>query len=103
ADLPCSGLGVMGHKVDIRYNITLSSIEDIISLQAEILESIHDLLKVNGEMVISTCTFNKDENERQVARFIANHPNYEVLEEATYLPYEYGTDGFYICKLRRNY
>ena len=103
ADLPCSGLGVMGHKVDIRYNITLSSIEDIIHLQEEILDSIHDLLKVDGQMVVSTCTFNKDENEHQIANFLNNHPNYEILEEATYLPFDYGTDGFYICKLRRKY
>ena len=101
ADLPCSGMGVMGHKVDIRYNLTLSSIEEIIKLQKEILDSISDLLKIDGTLVISTCTFNKYENERQVSDYLANHPNYEKVEEVTYLPYEYQTDGFYICKLKR--
>lgn len=101
ADLPCSGMGVMGHKVDIRYNLTLKSIEEIIKLQKEILDSIANLLKVGGRLVVSTCTFNKEENEKQIKDFIYNHPNYIVLEEVTYLPYEYGTDGFYICKLER--
>ena len=101
ADLPCSGMGVMGHKVDIRYNLTLSSIEEIIKLQKDILDSVADLLKVGGKMVVSTCTFNKNENENQIKEFILNHPNYDILEENTYLPYEYEADGFYICKLAR--
>ena len=101
ADLPCSGMGVMGHKVDIRYNLTLASIEEIIKLQKAILDSVANLLKVGGTMVVSTCTFNKNENEKQIKEFISNHPNYIVVDEVTYLPYEYGTDGFYICKLER--
>lgn len=101
ADLPCSGLGVMGHKVDVRYNLTIQSIKEIISLQASILDANANLLKIGGILVISTCTFNKNENERQVARFLDEHPNYEKVQEVTYLPYEHQTDGFYICKLRR--
>lgn len=101
ADLPCSGLGVMGHKVDIRYNLTIDSINEIIKLQYEILSSIANLAKVGGVLEVSTCTFNKNENERQVEKFLAEHSNYEKVFEYTYLPYANKTDGFYICKLRR--
>lgn len=102
ADLPCSGLGVLGHKVDIKYNISLDSIEEIITLQEEILNATCDLLKAGGYYVYSTCTINKAENEEQIKKFLESHPNYEKVEEHLYLPFEYHTDGFYICKMRRN-
>ena len=102
ADLPCSGLGVLGHKVDVKYNINIESIEEIIKLQEEILNSTADLLKVGGYYVYSTCTINKAENEEQVKKFLESHLNYEKIEEHVYLPFEYHTDGFYICKMRRN-
>ncbi|MFA5542815.1 MAG: 16S rRNA (cytosine(967)-C(5))-methyltransferase RsmB [Bacilli bacterium] len=102
ADLPCSGLGVLGHKVDLKYNINLDSIEEIITLQEEILETTKDLVKVGGYYVYSTCTINKKENEEQIEKFLLSNDNYEKVEEVMYLPYEHHTDGFYICKMRRN-
>ncbi len=102
ADLPCSGLGVLGHKVDLKYHMTLESIDEIIQLQEEILSSCSNLVKKGGYLVVSTCTINKKENEEQVRNFLKNNKNYEIEEEMTILPYMYHTDGFYICKLRRN-
>jgi 16S rRNA (cytosine967-C5)-methyltransferase len=51
---------------------------------------------------MSTCTINSHENEEQVRLFLKNHPEYEIVEERKILPFEYLTDGFYICKMRRN-
>ena len=102
ADLPCSGLGVLGHKVDLKYNITLDSINEIITLQQEILEASYNLVKKGGYYIMSTCTINNSENEEQIRQFLNNHPEYEIVEERKILPYEYLTDGFYICKMRRN-
>lgn len=102
ADLPCSGLGVLGHKVDLKYNITLDSINEIIKLQQEILESSYNLVKKGGYYIMSTCTINNSENEDQIRLFLNNHPEYEIVAERKILPYEYLTDGFYICKMRRN-
>jgi 16S rRNA (cytosine967-C5)-methyltransferase len=102
ADLPCSGLGVLGHKVDLKYHLTLDSINEIIELQKEILENTYMLVKKGGYYLISTCTINKSENEEQVANFLKNHPDFEKVEEKTILPFMYDTDGFYICKMRRN-
>lgn len=102
ADAPCSGLGVMSHKVDLKYNIDLKSMEEVEYLQKEILESTCNLVKHGGYYIYSTCTINKDENERQIDRFIQKHPEFEIVETRKILPFEYHTDGFYICKMRRN-
>lgn len=101
ADVPCSGLGVLGHKVDLKYQINLKSIKEIIKLQEEILENSYNMVKVGGYYLYSTCTINKDENEKQIEKFLEKHKNFSKVFEKTILPYEYNSDGFYICKLRR--
>jgi 16S rRNA (cytosine967-C5)-methyltransferase len=101
ADLPCSGLGVLEHKADIKYNISIGEIEKIIKLQEEILENSYKLLKRSGVLTYSTCTINKDENEVQIAKFLSKHEDFEKIFEKTILPFEGDGDGFYICQLRR--
>lgn len=98
-DMPCSGMGVMQHKVDIKYNLTYQSLEEIISLQKELIEASYKVLKKSGEIVISTCTINKAENEENIEEFIKNHKDMKVVYEKLYMPYDYETDGFFICKL----
>ena len=100
-DAPCSGLGVISHKVDLKYHINMDAIDSIVSLQREILDATCNLVKVNGYYVYSTCTINKDENEYQIREFIKRHPKFEIVEEKVILPQDYHTDGFYICKMRR--
>ncbi len=102
ADVPCSGLGVLSHKVDLKYQITLKAIEEVEYLQEEILEKSYQLLKHDGYLIYSTCTINKDENEKQIAKFLRRHGDFTKVEERIILPFEHQTDGFYICKLRRN-
>lgn len=101
ADAPCSGLGVLSHKVDLKYNIDPKSIEEVTFLQEEILESTCALVKIGGYYVYSTCTINKDENERQIAKFLRKHKEFVKEEEKKILPFENHNDGFYICKMRR--
>ena len=101
ADAPCSGLGVISHKVDLKYQITLESINEIIKLQSEILESTCELVKVGGSYVYSTCTINKEENQLQIRKFLKNHSEYVIEKEVAILPFDYHTDGFYICKLKK--
>jgi 16S rRNA (cytosine967-C5)-methyltransferase len=99
-DAPCSGLGVMLHKVDLKYHMTLSSMNELVLLQEEILENLYKLVKVNGYLVYSTCTINKNENNYQIKKFVKKHPEFVLLEEKEYLPSSLG-DGFYIAKLQR--
>lgn len=101
ADVPCSGLGVISHKIDLKYRINIDSINEILNLQKEILESTKSLVKKGGYYVYSTCTINKDENEKMIKAFIENNPNFKIIFEKQILPYEYNSDGFYICKMRR--
>ncbi len=67
ADVPCSGLGVIGKKRDIKYNISPESIKEIISLQKQILAMAVSYLKPGGRLLFCTCTINQDENEKQFA------------------------------------
>lgn len=100
-DMPCSGLGVMGHKVDLKYNLTYQSIEEIISLQKELIESSYKVLKKNGYIVISTCTINILENDEQIKEFVSKHNDMKIEYMKTFMPYDYNTDGFFICKLKK--
>ena len=98
-DAPCSGLGVIRRKMDIKYNVSPESIDELVSLQKTLLEEAYSLLKENGTLVYSTCTINKKENEKQIENFIKYHTDLEVVTQKTLLPYEYDTDGFYYCKM----
>lgn len=99
-DVPCSGLGVIRHKPDLKYRITLDDISDIIVLQKQILSNAVKYVKLNGTLIYSTCTINKNENEMQIKEFLKEHIEYKLIEEVTYFPSSI-QDGFYICKLER--
>jgi 16S rRNA (cytosine967-C5)-methyltransferase len=73
-DLPCSGLGVMGRKSDIRYNITNEGMKEICDLQKEILNTVTKYLKKGGVLIYSTCTIHKAENEKVVKYILKNLP-----------------------------
>lgn len=101
ADVPCSGLGVLRRKADIKLRITSNQLDEIEGLQRAILEGIHSLCKVNGHLVYSTCTLNKKENEHQIKFFLSKYPQYLLVEEKTIFPQDFGSDGFYMAKLKR--
>ena len=125
-DVPCSGLGILGRKNDIKLNVKPAGLEELERLQWDIVKSSWDYVKVGGYLIYSTCTVNKAENEEMVKR-ICNELPFEPVDitdklpkelvEGTRLqgkssdsnptgqiqliPGEYGTDGFFITKLRR--
>lgn len=111
-DLPCSGLGVIAKKPDLRYR-ELSSLSELPDLQQRLLSASADYLKPGGRMVYSTCTLNKAENEEVVEKFLLSHPEFSVEDfsfgqlssaegRLTLYPHLHGTDGFFICKLRKH-
>lgn len=116
-DAPCSGLGIMGGKPDIRLTISYERIEEIKVKQKQILDNVARLVKPGGTLVYSTCTINSGENEEQVSEFLADHPDFEpdcfdnilpvrlksshVNGMLTLLPDEDGCEGFFIARLRR--
>lgn len=98
-DVPCSGLGVLKRKPDLRYHVQPSDLDEIVKLQGKILDSCSSLLKKEGTLVYSTCTLNQKENSRQVQQFLQTHKDYELIEEKTWFPFEGHQDGFYLAKL----
>lgn len=115
-DVPCSGLGVIGKKQDIKYRITPKSIEELTSLQKEIVGNVVQYLKPEGTMIYSTCTMNPAENEAMVDFICRTHgmetqSMEQILPEGLreeagcgylqLLPGIHGTDGFFLAKLKK--
>ena len=113
ADVPCSGLGIIRKKPDIRYK-NLEEMKNLPALQLAILENQSTYVKKGGVLLYSTCTVLKAENEDVVNAFLAKHTEFytEPLElpevfpknetgMLTLIPGDYDTDGFFICRLRR--
>ena len=113
ADVPCSGLGIIRKKPDIRYK-NLEEIKDLPALQLAILENQSAYVKKGGVLLYSTCTVLKAENEDVVTAFLSKHDDFylepldlpEVFPKnetgmLTLIPGDYDTDGFFICRLRR--
>jgi 16S rRNA (cytosine967-C5)-methyltransferase len=104
-DAPCSGLGVIRRKPEIKYKDP-AEFDRLPVIQAEILDTASRYVKVNGLLVYSTCTVSKAENEEVVKQFLASHEDFEPADSndafmQTITPDMYGSDGFFIAKLRR--
>lgn len=116
ADLPCSGLGVIGKKSDIKYKMTPEVQDELVQLQRDILSVVHQYVKPGGVLIYSTCTINGSENIDNVQWFIQEH-NYELESIDAYLPKSlqsettqsgylqflpgiHNSDGFFLARLR---
>ncbi len=130
ADLPCSGLGIIGRKPDIKYNVTLDKTKQIVKLQRDILDVITGYVKPGGYIIYSTCTLNKAENEDNVkyicekgfdavdicelipemvysdTKAFSGELHEKLVDDAkngyiTLLPGIHDCDGFFVAKLRK--
>jgi len=98
-DMPCSGLGMLSKRPEIRYK-DLSEINELIKLQSAILENASSYLKKGGKLLYSTCTVNKEENEGVLNKFLDTHPEFSyVSEPKTYMTY--GEEGFFTAVLEK--
>ncbi len=112
-DAPCSGLGVIGKKPDIKYK-SLDSIRALPQIQYDILCGAAEYVRSGGTLVYSTCTLNPDENEHIVTRFLTEHPAFTAVDfdlgpaggsvggMRTFYPHLDGCDGFFIAKMVRS-
>ena len=116
-DAPCSGLGVMWDKPDIRFRATEESLSQVIPLQREILDACAEMVRPGGLLVYSTCTILPEENEAQARAFLERHPEFEPDGGAEWLPEALrghladgriqlmpdrdGIEGFFIARMRR--
>lgn len=101
ADLPCSGLGVLGRKADIKYRITQQACEQLAVLQREILGIVQQYVKPGGILIYSTCTIQRAENEENVAWFLQKYSEFCLEEQRQILPKKGENDGFFLAKLRK--
>ena len=100
-DVPCSGLGVIRRKPEIRYK-DLDFVDNLCELQYNILSCSAKYLKQNGILVYSTCSLNKKENENICDRFLADNNDFKKVEDyITLWPHKNGTDGFFIAKFKK--
>lgn len=98
-DVPCSGLGMLSEKPDIKYK-KISNFAELPDLQYKILETGAKMLKSGGRLVYSTCTLHKAENECVTEKFINNSKEFELVSQKTYFPNEYGS-GFFVSVIER--
>lgn len=102
-DAPCSGLGVLSHKYDLRFTLEPRHLDELQKLQEDILNNMSQYVKVKGILVYATCTLNKKENERQIEKFLRNNPHYTLLQQVTLDPISTQGDGFYIAQCQRTW
>ncbi|WP_430786033.1 16S rRNA (cytosine(967)-C(5))-methyltransferase RsmB [Virgibacillus flavescens] len=119
-DAPCSGLGVIRGKPEIKYSKQESDIHNLAKIQYDILSGVASLVKVNGLMMYTTCTVDKEENNQVIASFLDDNPDFEVdhtffeelpvflseyaglsKEGLQLFPHTHQTDGFFLTRLIR--
>lgn len=102
-DVPCSGLGVLRRNPDSKWKLSPEFIDNLKSIQAEILQSYSAICKAGGKMVYATCSILPSENEQQVAAFLAseNGKKFKFIEDRHILPQTLGYDGFYMALMER--
>ena len=117
ADLPCSGLGVIGKKSDIKYNMTSEKQKELVQLQRKMLDNAWQYVKKGGTLIYSTCTLNKEENIENM-RYIEEKYPVKLVDISQYVPEDFcrgtakegyiqmlpgidGFDGFFISRFER--
>lgn len=118
ADLPCSGIGIMAKKPEIRYRMTVENQKELVKLQKQMLEVVQRYVKPGGILMYSTCTINKEENEENAKEICATYDFVPALSEEfvpevlradieeggwlQLLPGIHACDGFFIARLKKN-
>ena len=117
-DAPCSGLGFLAQKPDIKLRVTEESIRELTELQAKLLDTTCEYVKKGGIFVYSTCSILKSENQAQAENFLQRHPEFEETDLPATVPEVYrkyrtrglqllehrdGIEGFYLIRMRRKY
>lgn len=101
ADLPCSGLGVIGRKNDIKYRLTSEQLNELVNIQRNILDVVYRYVKNGGTLLFSTCTINPHENQENTKWFLEKYPEFLLQEEKLFLQGVDECDGFYYAVMKK--
>jgi 16S rRNA (cytosine967-C5)-methyltransferase len=116
-DVPCSGLGTLHRHPDLRWRQSPEKIRELIQLQQKLMVNTADWVRPGGYLVYATCTLNSAENQDQISYFLDRHPQWKIFapESGSWLsqraapegwisilPTEWGGDGFFMAKLKKN-
>lgn len=99
-DVPCSGTGVVKRNPDTKWKLKPEHLDRVRKIQGDILEEYSKMLKKGGKMVYATCSILRSENEDQVERFLANHPQFKLLQQKRVDPSDW-SDGFFMALLAK--
>ena len=101
-DAPCTGLGVVRRKPEIKYKEHTDEMDLLPKKQLTILTASSSYVKPGGTLVYSTCTINPNENEKVTDAFVKRNPSFKKVERTLLLPNVNGTDGFFICVMKKD-
>jgi 16S rRNA (cytosine967-C5)-methyltransferase len=99
-DPPCSGLGTLQSRPDIRWRASPQAIAELAALQSSILSVAAEAVKPGGTLVYSVCTISDAEGPRVVEGLVRARPQFAIEEQRQLLPHRDGTDGFFIARIR---
>jgi 16S rRNA (cytosine967-C5)-methyltransferase len=99
-DAPCSGTGTLRRNPEIRWRLSETDIHELAAQQKVFLQNAAHVLKPGGQLVYSTCSVERDENEAVVQHFLTRHPNFTLTKTDRLWPHHQGTDGFFIASLQ---
>jgi 16S rRNA (cytosine967-C5)-methyltransferase len=100
-DPPCSGLGTLQSRPDLRWRASRDAIDELADIQSRILAAAGEATRPGGVLVYSVCTISRAEGEQVLERFLAQHGQFGVEDRVQLLPHRDGTDGFFIARLKR--
>ena len=101
ADVPCSGLGVVRRKPEVKYKEDVAGLEELYNQQLEILTASANYVKYGGTLIYATCTISAFENQNIISAFLKKNKSFERMDTVQLLPHKDHMDGFFICKMRR--
>lgn len=101
-DVPCTGLGVLRRNPDTKWKLSEGHIEELHTLQADIIDRYSEMLKPGGKMVYATCSVLPSENGEQVTQFLEKKNNFKLLKQKNFYPTRPGFDGFYMALLEKS-
>jgi len=99
-DAPCSGTGTLRRNPEIRWRISDNDIHELAAQQKLFLKNAARVLKHGGQLVYSTCSVERDENEEVIHNFLREHPDFKLEKSLRLWPHREGTDGFFIASLQ---